>query len=80
MEIGQVVYSKNGRDKGLPFIVKSIEGEYVFLVDGDLRKLEKPKKKKMRHVQITNYVCHEIKSKLENNSYILDAEIRKALE
>ena len=43
---GQVVFSKSGRDKGKAFIVYDYNEEFVFIVDGVLRKLEKPKKKK----------------------------------
>ncbi len=80
METGQIVYSKGGRDKGRPFIVTSVEGDYVYLADGRLRKLEHPKKKKSKHVQATNEINETIKKKLENKDYILDAEIRKALK
>ena len=56
MKIGTVVFSKRGRDKGRPFVVVSEESEYIYLVDGDVRPLEKPKKKKVKHVQPTNTV------------------------
>lgn len=49
--VGDVVVSRAGRDKGLPFVVLSREGEFVYLVDGDLRRLERPKKKKRMHVK-----------------------------
>lgn len=78
--IGQVVYSKGGRDKGKPFIITAVEGEYVYLADGNLRKLEKPKKKKQKHVQMTKFVHEQVKQKLETKSYILDADIKKALK
>ena len=77
---GQIVFSKHGRDMGRPFIIFSIVDEYVYLVDGTLRKLEKPKKKKNKHVQVTSYVDADMKHKLENNLYLLDADIRKALK
>ena len=74
---GQVVFSKSGRDKGKAFIVYDYNEEFVFIVDGVLRKLEKPKKKKK--IQISKIVNEEIKSKLENGLYILDSDIKKAL-
>ena len=77
---GQLVYSKKGRDKRRPFIIFDFDEEYLYLVDGDLRKLEKPKKKKKIHVQIINKIDFDIKEKLDANSYILDSDIRKALE
>ena len=82
MEItpGQVVYSKCGRDKGGAFIVISAEGDYVYIADGKLRKLENPKRKKLKHIQATKYVFAEIKEKVMNEGYLLDADLRKALK
>ena len=75
MEIGQVVFSKCGRDKGRAFVVLSVEGEYVFLADGQLRPLNKPKKKKVRHIQPTrSFVGIEA-----NPGGLTDADIRKCL-
>ena len=69
----------SGRDKQNPFIIVKVESEYVYLCDGDLRKLEKPKKKNIKHIQITHKIDYDIKNKLEDRAYILDADIRKAL-
>ena len=80
VEAGQVVFSKKGRDKGLPFIVVNVSGEYLFLADGRLRKLEKPKKKKKMHVQSTKTISEDVRQKLLSGGYLLDADIRKALE
>lgn len=76
---GQVVFSKSGRDKGNAFIIFDFDNDYVWLVDGKIRKLSKPKKKKKIHIQITKNVNADIQNKLENNLYLLDADIRKAL-
>lgn len=77
--IGQLVFSKSGRDKGKLFIVVDIEGEYLYLADGKLRKVEKPKKKKNKHVQKTNYVVETIKQKILEDSKLSNADVRKAL-
>lgn len=77
---GQVVYSKNGRDKGKPFIIKEVEGDYVYLTDGKKRLNERPKRKKIKHVQKTNYIDLNLKTKFENNDKVLDAHISKALK
>ena len=79
-QIGQVVYSKSGHDKGDVLMIHSISGEYLFLVDGRRRKLEKPKRKKKKHVQPTSYVEAEVAEKLQQKSYLLDAEVAKALK
>ncbi len=77
---GQVVFSKSGRDKSKPFIIVDFDEDYVYLADGRLRLLEKPKKKKKMHVQICNDIIEEIKSKLEHNLNLSDADLRKALK
>ena len=41
-----------GRDKGTICLVVSMEGEYLFLADGRGHKVEKPKKKKSKHVRL----------------------------
>ena len=76
MTKGQVVFSKCGRDKGLPFVVLSAEGEYVFLADGCLRLICKPKKKKLKHIQPANVIL-DLDS--VGNRGLQDADIRKML-
>ena len=48
--VGDLVVSRAGRDKGRPFVVLRVEDGFAYLVDGDLRRLNKPKKKKRMHV------------------------------
>ena len=79
-QIGQVVYSKSGHDQGDVQMISAIEGEYLFLVDGKRRKLEKPKRKKKMHVQPTFYVEKDVAAKLQTGAYLLDADIKKALK
>ena len=78
--VGQMVYSKSGHDKGLPFIITETEGEFIYLVDGKNRTLDKPKTKKNKHVQFTNSFDADIKTKIENGEYILDADFVKAIK
>ena len=77
MEAGQIVFSKRGRDKGRIFIVLSVEGEYVFLADGQLRPLNKPKKKKTRHIQPTRTIINL--SAAASTGGLKDADIRRWL-
>lgn len=79
-QIGQVVYSKSGHDKGDVQMIIRVEGEYLLLADGKRRKLEKPKRKKKMHVQPTFYVEEDVAAKLQTGAYLLDADIKKALK
>lgn len=54
LKIGSVVRAKAGRDKDAFFVVTEIEKEYCFIADGKSRKLDKPKRKNIKHISLTN--------------------------
>lgn len=80
LSLGQFCYSKAGHDKGSLFLIIKLEDEFVYLADGKRRTLACPKKKKIKHIQIINFVDLSIKHKLEANSYILDADLKKSIK
>ena len=54
--LGKIVLSKQGRDKGRYFMVVSvIDDNHIGIADGVTHKVEKPKKKKLKHVTFTQY-------------------------
>lgn len=79
LQYGQIVKSKAGRDKDKIFVIINIKGEYVYLADGNLRRVENPKMKKLKHVQPTNNIIQIIKDKLENDKKVTNVEIRRHL-
>jgi ribosomal protein L14E/L6E/L27E len=79
LQCGQVVKSKAGRDKDKIFVIIELEGEYAYLVDGNLRRIEKPKHKKIKHIQPTNNIIQEIKDKLEKDMKVTNVDIRRNL-
>lgn len=62
VEKGMLAKSKAGHDKGHLYVIYDVDETYVYLVDGQIRTIDKPKKKKRKHIQI---VCekHEIEGK-----------------
>ena len=48
---GMFARSKTGHDKDKLYIILKTEGEYVYLTDGNLRPLSKPKRKNQKHIQ-----------------------------
>ena len=70
---GSLVYSRAGRDKGKLFLVLSAEDEFVYLADGIIRTVEKPKKKKLKHINKTNTVLDMDFGNISNSM------VRKAL-
>ena len=80
MEVGRVVESKAGRDKGRLLIITGIVDEqYVTTADGDLRVLERPKKKKLKHLRLRPQILSSIAEKLASGTKVFDAELRSAL-
>lgn len=78
--LGQIVISRAGRDTGKRFIiVKVIDNFFVEISDGNLRRIEKPKKKKMKHLDLTDEKVEILAEKLKSNGRITNSEIRKAL-
>lgn len=79
--IGQYVRSKAGRDKDRVFIITEIVDEkYVLIADGDLRRIEKPKKKKIRHLAVLAQVSEPLKDKLSGDGKINNALVRREIE
>ena len=83
LQQGQVVISKKGRDKSELFIVLNVAteqyGEFAWLVDGRLRSIEKPKKKKLKHIQPTKFIDFTLKHKLETKTNLENSDVRKAI-
>ncbi len=79
-ELGQVVKSSAGRDKGNYFVVIDMEEEYLILSDGRTRRLEQPKKKKKKHVQITHDRIDMLADKLIHGDKISNADVRRSLK
>lgn len=78
--IGKVAYSKSGRDKDKVFIILGIINDnYVYISDGDLRPSERPKKKKIKHLNISEKVAEDIQNLLLNDGKISNSMIRKFL-
>lgn len=75
----QIVSSLAGRDKGRLFLVMETEPNFVYLVDGKLRKVESPKKKRRKHVEYAGLPNEEILKKLGSGDRVLNSEIRRAL-
>lgn len=47
---GSVVRALAGREKGRCFVAAAIDGGFVYIADGRERKLEKPKRKSIKHI------------------------------
>jgi ribosomal protein L14E/L6E/L27E len=79
-QVGQIAKSRAGRDKANLFVIIDKDTEYVYLVDGKIRKVDNPKKKKFKHIEATNYIDSNIVYKINDDQKIVNADIRKAIQ
>lgn len=68
---GSVVIADAGRDSGGFFVVTDIDGSFCYIADGKSRKLDKPKRKNIKHIRTTD-------SMIELND-ITDKKLRTVL-
>ena len=61
----QFAKSKAGHDKNQLYFILKEEEEFVYLVNGTTRPLDKPKKKRKKHVQVIHRIPAELCSILE---------------
>lgn len=52
--IGRIVKSCAGRDKDTFLVIIRCEGDFAYLADGGERPLDRPKKKRIKHLKFTN--------------------------
>ncbi len=53
---GSLVRSKKGRDQDKIYMVLGIQGDRVFLGDGKIRTIKRPKTKNVKHVKVLSEV------------------------
>ena len=77
--IADVVEATAGRDLGKLFFVISTENEYLLLVNGKDRTLEKPKRKKRKHVRKVLRPETRVAVKISSGDKVLNSELRRDL-
>ncbi len=79
IQVGSVVLSTQGRDKGMYFVVTDVENNAVYLADGGMRRLASPKKKNLKHVSDSGVRLEAIAAKLSEGKKVFDSEVKSAL-
>ena len=77
---GMLASSKAGHDKKTVYVIIKEETEYVYLADGRLKTLEKPKKKKRKHIQIQYTIPENLREKLSRKESIRNEDIKFAIK
>ena len=74
-----IIESLAGRDKGKFFYVMDVEDNYVLIADGKGRKLENPKRKKLKHVRRVTRTETRVALKILQGDKVLNSELRRDL-
>ena len=77
--ISDLVISTAGRDKGSLFYVIAEEDAYLLLANGKDRPLDRPKRKKRKHVQKVLRPETRVAQKLMRGDKVLNGELRRDL-
>ena len=79
IKISDVVVSTAGRDRGEWFYVINEDQTFLFLANGKDRALDKPKRKKRRHVQKVLRSETRVAAKILSGDKVLNSELRRDL-
>lgn len=81
IEVGSIVVSLMGRDEGRSFIVaREIDADFVMITDGDLRGIQRLKKKRRKHLKATGLKVQEFAERALRGEKIEDHEVRSWLK
>lgn len=77
--IGCFVVATAGHDSGKCYVIFEMDSEYVYLVDGRIRTLERPKKKKRIHIRMLSDMEPSLAVKVQNRT-VKNEEIKRAIK
>lgn len=78
--IGCFATSIAGHDHNNIYVIIDADDEYVYLVDGKIRKVNNPKKKKLKHVQLIKRTDDTIAGMINNNVALSNEDIKYAIK
>lgn len=76
-ERGMLAWSRAGHDCGQLYVILDVQDDYVYLTDGRLKPIEKPKKKRKKHIQIIREIPEELAGIAEES--IKNEDIRRII-
>ena len=79
INISDVVISTAGHDQGELFYVVSMDEQFLYLANGKDRSLDKPKRKKRKHVQKVLRSETRVAEKIRSGDKVLNGELRRDL-
>ncbi len=80
LETGMFARSLAGHDKGRLYVVLERTGDSLLLADGKIRTVDRPKKKKRRHLQPDFEISAVLAERFGQQQSLRDEDIRKAIK
>lgn len=74
-----IIISLSGRDQQQLFYVMDIVDGYAILANGKTRKLENPKRKKLKHIRFAARIDSRVAQKIRQGDKVLNSELRRDL-
>lgn len=78
--IGKLAISKSGHDKGQLYVIVGEDERNLYLADGVLKTIDRPKKKNKKHVQPILRIPAEVEAILSSEKELKDPEMKRALK
>ena len=78
--IGKRAISKSGHDKGQLYVIVGEDERNLYLADGVLKTIDRPKKKNKKHVQPILRIPAEVEAILSSEKELKDLEMKRALK
>lgn len=75
----KLAVSRSGHDKGSIYVIVKEEANLVYLADGKLKPVEKPKRKNKKHIQIIKKLPKEITEVFTQENF-RNEEIKRAIK
>jgi hypothetical protein len=80
LRVGQLVRSKAGRDAGLYLLVLGVrDAQFVVVADGKLRRVARPKLKRVRHLEVLSVRVREAEVRFAAPSVVTDRTVAEAI-
>ena len=79
LRVSDLVESTAGHDRGKLFYVIGTEGVYALLANGKDRPIERPKRKKQKHLRRVDPVESEVARMIRSGGKVLNAQLRRDL-
>ena len=79
VKTGGFAVSTAGHDLGKYYVIFQMDSEYVYLVDGRIRTISRPKKKKIKHVDGVEPLDPVLAAKVSDRT-VKNEEIKRAIK